>query len=1039
MLASALYKNQRYCVLFILIIIAVGISSFRSIARQEDPSITNFIATATTFFPGATPERVEALVTRPLEDQLRRIPEIDELRSTSSAGVSFINITLHETLAKSDIARAWSEIRDALGDAQSQFPSGVGAPVFDDDRLSAYTRIYGLRAAKGHDISLSLLNRLAQDFADAARNVTGTERVDLYGEPEEEVRVSVNEAALAARGLSLSHLAQALSAADPKVSAGRSSGSGSELLVEIGGEFDSLARIRKAIVATNEDGNTVTVADIAKVYKTSSSPPPAMALINGQPGILIGIAMSDGLQVDVWSKNFADFADQWQASAPQAVSLESTYDQSVYTQERLQEVAQNLLLGVVLVLLVLLFTLGWRAAIVVAVILPLCALMSITLLYYWGVALHQMSVTGMVVALGLLVDGSIVMTDEVRKRLQRGLTPLAAITTAVTRLHIPLLSSTATTILAFMPMVVLPGPSGDFMGTIAKSVVVMLASSLLLALTITPVLAAWLLPAGLRRDSHWWERGAEGGRPSRLLQDSLDWTLAHPAAGIALALVLPLSGFLSFGTLTAQFFPSTDRDQLYIQLKLPDGRSIYDSQALVTKLDQKLRAEALVKRVDWTLGESPPAFYYNMYRMKEGIPSWAEALVMTQDARQTDELIRRLQQEVDRDYPEARIIVRGIDQGPPVMAPLEVEIYGPNLDRLRHLGEQFRQRMERVPDVTHTNASLSGGAPKLLFQVDESQALLAGLQLTSVADTLDASLRGLHAGELLEDTQRLPVRVRLEEQRWSNAEDIGNIRISSATSTAGALPFGTPLSALGKVTLRPSSSPISRKNGERVNTVQAYLTRGVLPEEALKFLRADLAKDPIALPDGYRISFGGDSDVRADVMDHIMAPIGMILAALLATIVLTFNSWRLSSVAMLVCLCSLGLSLLALAIFRYPFGIQAVIGVIGSIGVSINAAIIIMTALQLEPRAMRGELLAVRQVVMDSSRHIVSTTITTFGGFLPLILEDSLFWPPFAMAIAGGVLLSTIVSFFLVPPLFVVLNRLRWKTSRGVFLKVLSA
>ncbi|MBA6412084.1 efflux RND transporter permease subunit [Parahaliea sp. F7430] len=1039
MLASALYKNQRYCVLFILIIIAVGISSFRSIARQEDPSITNFIATATTFFPGATPERVEALVTRPLEDQLRRIPEIDELRSTSSAGVSFINITLHETLAKSDIARAWSEIRDALGDAQSQFPSGVGAPVFDDDRLSAYTRIYGLRAAKGHDISLSLLNRLAQDFADAARNVSGTERVDLYGEPEEEVRVSVNEAALAARGLSLSHLAQALSAADPKVSAGRSSGSGSELLVEIGGEFDSLARIRKAIVATNEDGNTVTVADIAKVYKTSSSPPPAMALINGQPGILIGIAMSDGLQVDVWSKNFADFADQWQASAPQAVSLESTYDQSVYTQERLKEVAQNLLLGVVLVLLVLLFTLGWRAAIVVAVILPLCALMSITLLYYWGVALHQMSVTGMVVALGLLVDGSIVMTDEVRKRLQRGLTPLAAITTAVTRLRIPLLSSTATTILAFMPMVVLPGPSGDFMGTIAKSVVVMLASSLLLALTITPVLAAWLLPAGLRWDSHWWERGAEGGRPSRLLQDSLDWTLAHPAAGIALALVLPLSGFLSFGTLTAQFFPSTDRDQLYIQVKLPDGRSIYDSQALVTKLDQKLRAEALVKRVDWTLGESPPAFYYNMYRMKEGIPSWAEALVMTQDARQTDDLIRRLQQEVDRDYPEARIIVRGIDQGPPVMAPLEVEIYGPNLDRLRHLGEQFRQRMERVPDVTHTNASLSGGAPKLLFQVDESQAQLAGLQLTSVADTLDASLRGLHAGELLEDTQRLPVRVRLEEQRWSNAEDIGNIRISSATSTAGALPFGTPLSALGKVTLRPSSSPISRKNGERVNTVQAYLTRGVLPEEALKFLRADLAEDPIALPDGYRISFGGDSDVRADVMDHIMAPIGMILAALLATIVLTFNSWRLSAVAMLVCLCSLGLSLLALAIFRYPFGIQAVIGVIGSIGVSINAAIIIMTALQLEPRAMRGELLAVRQVVMDSSRHIVSTTITTFGGFLPLILEDSLFWPPFAMAIAGGVLLSTIVSFFLVPPLFVVLNRLRWKASRGVFLKVLSA
>ncbi|MEQ8803799.1 MAG: efflux RND transporter permease subunit [Haliea sp.] len=205
--------------------------------------------------------------------------------------------------------------------------------------------------------------------------------------------------------------------------------------------------------------------------------------------------------------------------------------------------------------------------------------------------------------------------------------------------------------------------------------------------------------------------------------------------------------------------------------------------------------------------------------------------------------------------------------------------------------------------------------------------------------------------------------------------------------------------------------------------MQAYLTRGVLPEEALARLRADLEANPVPLPEGYRVGFGGDSDERAGVVDSIMAPMGMIIAMLVATIVLTFNSWRLSLVAVLVCICSTGLSLLSLAVFQYPFGIQALIGVIGSIGVSINAAIIIMTALQLEPGAMAGGLHAIRGVVMDSSRHIVSTTITTFGGFLPLILEGSQFWPPFAMAIAGGVLLSTVVSFFLVPQLFLLLRR----------------
>jgi len=200
--------------------------------------------------------------------------------------------------------------------------------------------------------------------------------------------------------------------------------------------------------------------------------------------------------------------------------------------------------------------------------------------------------------------------------------------------------------------------------------------------------------------------------------------------------------------------------------------------------------------------------------------------------------------------------------------------------------------------------------------------------------------------------------------------------------------------------------------------VQAHITRGVLPQEALKVLQQDLEENPIALPDGYSFNYGGDTDERAKVVAKIMAPMGLILSALLATIMMTFDSWRMSAIALLVCICSLGLSLLSLALFRYPFGIQALIGVIGSIGVTINAAIIIITALQAHEGASRGALYPIRSVVMDSSRHIVSTTVTTFGGFLPLILAGSQFWPPFAMAIAGGVLLSTIISFFLVPPMF---------------------
>jgi len=1034
MLARYIFAHSRYLTLIVISVVAVGVTSFNSIARQEDPSLKNFVGTITTFYPSASPDRVEALVTRPLEDKLRKISEIEWLRTTSSGGVSFVNMRLRDTLTDEALERTWTEVRDAISDASPQFPPGVGKPVFDNDRLTSFTTIVAFSSSTSQDMSLSVLGRLAQDFVDKARNLPNTKLVEVFGESVEEIRAEINESALISRGLSLQQVATALQAADAKIASGRATGAGTDILIELTGDFDSLERIRNVIVSTSREGSATRISDIARVYKAAVSPPPAMALAQGRPAILVGTVMESGHQVDIWAANFRALVEQYRLDAPAGLKLEITYDQSSYAETRLLEVAKNLGIGVILVVLVLLVTLGWRAAVVVACILPLCGLISITVMESMGMALHQMSISGLIVALGLLVDGSIVMTDEVRKRLLRGCSSLDAIRGSVDRLRVPLISSALTTVLAFMPMAILPGPGGDFVGAIATAVIIMLATSTLLALVITPVLATWLLPRKTAAAAHWYVGGADSGKAGTALVRALDWSMRQPLAATALALALPLAGFLTFPTLTAQFFPGTDRDQLYIQVKLADGRSIYDTSTTVQQIDAKLRSHHLIRRVDWTIGESAPAFYYNMYRFKEGIPSWGEALVLTRDENQTDQLIRELQTELDRDFPEAQIIVRGIDQGPPVLAPLEIEIYGPNLEVLQALGEIFRQRMDAIPYVTHTTAGLVGGAPKLEFQLREEKLRLAQLQLADVATALNDSLQGRVGGEVLEGTERLPVRVRLREQDWGDLDRIADIIVPSAPQReiSRASIAGIPLSALGSPELVPSQSPISRYDGRRNNVVSGHLLRGVLPQEALTLLQADLTQNPVAMPSGYSFEYGGESEERATVVSQIMAPMGLILSALLATIVMTFNSWRLSAIAVLVCACSLGLSLLALAIFRYPFGIQAMIGVIGSVGVSINAAIIIITALQADEGAMQGNLLAIRSVVMDSSRHIISTTVTTFGGFLPLILEGSQFWPPFAMAIAGGVLLSTIVSFFLVPPLFLLVTRIGRKASDSV-------
>ena len=414
MLARYIYTHSRYFALIMVCALAVGYNSLQGISRQEDPTMSNFVASITTFYPGATPDRVEALVTRPLEDKLRTLSQIEEIHSTSGSGVSSIRVRLEWSLPDSSFDLAWSEVRDAIGEAELAFPPGVASPQFDKDRMDSFTTIVAFSAAGETEAPLSILNRLAQEFADRARNLADTKLAETFGEPEEEIRVEIDEAALLSRGLSLARVSAALQAADVKIASGRATGAGTDMLVELAGDLDSLERIRQVIVNTSPGGSATRISDLGLVYRAARTPPAAMALAQGRPAVLVGTLMVDGARVDRWSQTFHQLVQEFQGEMPSGVDLDITYDQASYTRTRLAQVAQNLAIGVGLVLLVLLFTLGWRAAVVVAIVLPLCGLITITLMERTGIALQQMSVSGLIVALGLLVDGSIVMTDEVR-------------------------------------------------------------------------------------------------------------------------------------------------------------------------------------------------------------------------------------------------------------------------------------------------------------------------------------------------------------------------------------------------------------------------------------------------------------------------------------------------------------------------------------------------------------------------------------------------------------------------------------------------
>ncbi|MEM9733366.1 MAG: efflux RND transporter permease subunit [Pseudomonadota bacterium] len=1026
---SLTYRQPRLVFLIIMVLIASGVSSLLAIGRQEDPTITNLFANVKTIFPGASPERVETLVTAKIEEELEKIPEIDTLKSVSSTGISIVNIDLVETLQKDRIEQVWSEIRDALADAQATFPAGVLTPDLDAEGVSSYTAIAAIRLAR-QDVPLTIAKRYGDELADVLRSIPGTKAVRQFGIPEEEILVTLDKQRAAALGLPPTAISAAIQAADAKMQAGRLRDDGNDLILEVTGEIKALDRLRDIVVREGAGTTATRLSDVATITRGPKLPLAEMAIHNGSPAILIGSVLNDGLQVDVWSSDVRAAIDTFQQSMPAGLELELIFDQSTYTADRLAEVGWNMAIGVALVIGVLLITLGIRAALIVALILPIVTFATLATMNFPGIAIHQMSVTGLIVALGLLVDAGIVMTDEVAKRIRQGIDRLDAVAQSVGRLTAPLFASTVTTAMAFTPMILLPGPAGDFVGSIAMAVVIMLCWSFVIAVTVTPAIAGWIMPAEGRLSVL--NAGISGGFVARFFEWTLRLALRNPIRAIALALVLPITGSLSQPTLTAQFFPGTDRDQFYIEVDMPPGTALAQTHRLVERLDRQLRDEALVKQVFWSIGKSGPAFYYNISSGRDNAPGYAQALITTQSPAATEKLVAKLERSLADQAPSAQILVRGLVQGPPVAAPVELRVVGNDLNTLREIGDKLMQRLAAVESIVLARTTSSGGAPKVVVDVDEAKVRALGLDLASIARQLNAGLEGVTGGSLVEGTEQLPVRVRYSDDLRGNLDAVRDLPIISAQSTAQAQSgafAAIPLSAIADISLLPSDAAITRRNGERINTVQGFTLRAVLPEEALKAVQADLAANPIDLPPGYRLELGGDADARNDTLNNLLASIGLIVTLTIATIVMTFNSFRLSLVALVVCVLSAGLSILALAVFQFPFGINAIIGVIGSIGVSINAAIIILTGMQENEAARAGDKNAMVDVVMGSSRHIVSTTITTFGGFLPLILAGGGFWPPFAMAVAGGVLLSTVISFYFTPPMFALVRQRKRKEA----------
>ncbi len=1048
MLSNLFYRTPRLTALAIGLIAVAGLASFQSLARQEDPTLSRRLGIVTTRLPGASALRVESLITQKIENELQELHEIKTLQSKSRTGISVITVTLRDRYVEADVDEIWSKVRDRLDDAASRFPRGASMPTLEERTTIAMTVVVGLvdesvRSAGDEEENLGLLSRLAEDLAQRLRNLPGTRETEIFGEAQEEIRVGVDGQALAALGLSPADVARAVARADAKVPAGQLRRDRSDILMEVAGALDSIDRIRRVPLVEGGDGRVVKVGDVARVTKAAQDPPATMSLVSGARGVVVSATMQSNLRVDRWSATAREAIADFEETLPSGITLTLLFDQSVYTDERLGSLAGNLALGALIVVGVLFGMMGARSAIIVATALPLTLGVVLAQLSWLGIPLHQTSVTGLIIALGLLIDNAIVVVDDYRALLARGHGAAAAVSKAVSHLFVPLLASTLTTVLSFLPIVLMPGGGGEFVGPIASGVVLSVITSFFVAMTIIPALAGYVVRQPARQGetvrASWWREGYSNDRLLSLYRTSLRHTLRWPALGIAVSLVLPILGFAMVGTLTEQFFPPNDRNQFQLQLQLPTQTSIAETRRAVSKARALLHEFDEVVESHWFLGESAPRVFYNMFGNQDGVSSYAGAFVTTRSPAATEALLVPLQRALREAFPDALALALPFEQGPPFAAPIEVRLVGPDLDVLREAGDRLRTIMTRTQGVTYTRAELASGRPKLMVEADEDQARLAGLALVDIAEQLDASLEGVKGGTVLEATEELPVRVRLADAERQDLAAIAGRRVVPPMSRAAAessrmegdLP-GAPLAALARLELRPELAGIPRRNAERTNTVQAFLVPYTLIASSLADFERRLEASGFALPPGYRIELGGEDEQRSEAVGNLLAFVAPLLVIMLGTIILSFNSFRFAAVIVCVAVLSVGLAFMGVWLFGHPMGFLAVVGTMGLVGLAINGGIVVLSALRADEQAMTGDLDATREVVVGATRHIISTTLTTVGGFLPLILFGGRFWPPMATAIAGGVGGAAILSLYLVPSLFVWIvrrKRMRVRTN----------
>jgi multidrug efflux pump subunit AcrB len=997
--------NGRFTWLLITAIVLAGTAVYLTQPRQEDPEITIRTAQVVTRLPGLSPERIEQLVTRPVEDQIKTISEVKEITSLSTTGLSIVT---PEVAARfNDTKPIWADLRNKMDDLATRLPEGTIGPQVNDD----YGRVAVVTLAlTGQDFTLAELYSVARNVRDAISALELVARVDLFGVQQEKIWIEVDAAFMAQFGLSPEKIVSALRGQNVVLPGGTIDADGIDIVIEPSGDFRSLTDIRRvAVEAAN--GQVVYLEDLATIRRGYTDPQNAPAFYNGQPAIVLGVSMVAKSNVVELGRQVKSSLAQLRSELPLGMSLDIAIFQPDLVQASVRNASENLLQTIGVVLLVVMIALGLRTGLIVGAMVPLTMMATLVGMSLWGIELHRVSIAAIIVALGLLVDNGVVIAEDIKKRLDLGAERLEAALATPRSLAVPLLTSSLTTVAAFMPLVLIEGGSGEFLKSLGQVLAVALLSSWFIGITVIPAFCYWFLPktAGKHLKS---ADASYDATPYRIYRRILGILLGSRLFFVGAMIGLLFSSTVIFGFIRQRSLGPSERNQFTVYIDLPAGASIKETIAVTDRVTRFLKDERdnpEVADVLGYVGSGGPRFFLSL-APNDPQPNKSFLVVNTHEPAQIHRVMARVEDYLHEEVPEASGRTDILFLGNAPLGTVELLVQGSDIRVLRRLGARVADAFHAVEGTRAVRSDWENAVFKLLVQVDQERARRAGVTSEGIAQTLTALFDGADVTTYREGELTIPVAIRAREEDRQSLDRVRTVEVLS-TSTDAPVPLLQVADFEGAV----EPSRIRRLNQRRSMTVA-----GKHPDMTARELYAAMLPhiEAIEIPEGYSIQIDGEIKESSDSNEELFKFAPHALFAVLLLLVLQFNSFRRPAIILLTIPLTLIGANYGLFVFRGYFDFTAMLGLFSLAGIIINNGIVLIDRVD----EARQEGLGVSEAVVDAAlarmRPIIMTTITTVVGLVPLALFGGEFWYGMAIVIMSGLGVGTVLTLGFVPVMY---------------------